>query len=246
MRFGNLFQYRRVVINPAFADFAGFIKQIPLLCNENDAQLIRKARNTIWLLRFANQNFVVKQFAVPSFINKLVYGLFRASKAKRSYDNAMIMRSIGVGSPMPVAYINIRVCGLFMYSYYVTLASECQRDYQNIFGDDNGDDVLREIARQTAILHENGMAHKDYGRGNIMYRHLPEGGVSLDIIDLNRMYFGPLDIKLGCKNFERLPATEHMHRVMAEEYARCRNFDAEECYRLMREYRLLDKGKEEI
>lgn len=232
-------------MNPAYQDLADFVESVPSLCNEEHAQVIRKARNNIWLLRHDDQYLVVKEFAKPVFFNRFIYGLLRQSKAKRSYDNAMEIRKIGVGSPNPVAYINIRVCGLFTYSYYITLLSKCDKDYMGLMTDSNPDSVLREIARQTAILHNHGMMHLDYGRGNIMYRHLPDGEVELDIIDLNRMYFGKVDMKRGCKNFERLPATEHMHRVMAEEYARCREFNPQECYRLMREYRRLAKGPEE-
>lgn len=47
----------------------------------------------------------------------------------------------------------------------------------------------------------------------------------------------------GCKNFERLPATPQMHRWMAEEYAKARNFDVEKCFELMRAYRSVQPGK---
>ena len=34
-----------------------------------------------------------------------------------------------------------------------------------------------------------------------------------------------------------------MHRLIAEEYAKARGFDAEECYRLMQTYRSTQPGK---
>ena len=67
----------------------------------------------------------------------------------------------------------------------------------------------------------------------------------LDIVDLNRMDIGPIDMEKGCKNFERLPATAHMHRVMAEAYAKARGYDAEACYRLMRHFRSTQPGQVE-
>ena len=48
--------------------------------------------------------------------------------------------------------------------------------------------------------------------------------LKIEIVDLNRMDIGPLDMKAGCKNLERLPATPHMHKVLAEEYAKERGF----------------------
>ena len=50
-------------------------------------------------------------------------------------------------------------------------------------------------------------------------------------------------MKAGCKNFERLPATPHMHRLMANAYAEARGFDADECFRLMQAYRSVQPGK---
>ena len=70
----------------------------------------------------------------------------------------------------------------------------------------------------------------------------PEG-IKLEIVDLNRMDIGPLDIKAGCKNLERLPATPQMHRWLAEEYAQARGMDTEECYQLMVAYRSTQPGK---
>ena len=68
-------------------------------------------------------------------------------------------------------------------------------------------------------------------------------GIKIEIVDLNRMDIGPIDMKAGCKNLERLPATPHMHKVLAEEYAKERGFDADECYKLMVAYRSTQPGK---
>ena len=70
-----------------------------------------------------------------------------------------------------------------------------------------------------------------------------EDGIKLDLVDLNRLAIGPLDINNGCKNLERLPATPQMHRWIAEEYAKDRGFDVEECYNLMVAYRSTQPGK---
>ena len=43
-----------------------------------------------------------------------------------------------------------------------------------------------------------------------------------------------IDIQEGCQNFaERLPANERQRRIMADVYAKERNFNADECYQLM-------------
>ena len=71
------------------------------------------------------------------------------------------------------------------------------------------------------------------------------GGIKIDIVDLNRLSVGHIGLKAGCKNLERLPATPAMHRIIADEYARVRGFDADKCYELMVAYRSVQPGQEE-
>jgi hypothetical protein len=164
--------------------------------------------------------------------------------SKRSYDHAEMLLKIGVGTPQPVGYMNIRSGLLFDKSYYISLLSTCPYIYDNLFTQqfDYAEEVFRAIGKVTARLHEHGYAHKDYGRANILFQKTPNG-ITIEIVDLNRMYIGPIDMKTGCKNFERLPATPQMHRWMAEEYAKARNFDVEKCFELMRAYRSVQPGK---
>ena len=60
---------------------------------------------------------------------------------------------------------------------------------------------------------------------------------------VDRMYIGHIGLRRGCRNFERLPATPEMHRLMAEEYAKVRGFDAEKCFQLISYYRRLQTEK---
>lgn len=206
--------------------------------------MVYKGRNELRKMVWGKHVVVVKAFHRPNWVNRFVYGVFRPSKAKRSFVHAQMFQEIGVGTPAPVGYLNVRRGLLFDRSYYVTLASACPYVYNDLFYQkfDYADDVVRAVGRVTAVLHEHGYAHKDYGRGNILFQQT-ESGVRIEIVDLNRMYIGPIDMRKGCKNLERLPATPHMHRLLAEEYAAARGFDVEECYRLMREFRSTQPGK---
>lgn len=92
-------------------------------------------------------------------------------------------------------------------------------------------------------MHNNGYAHKDFGRGNILFDRMGNRKVKIELVDLNRMHIGKINMKQGCKNFERLPANQHQHRLIAEEYANGRGFDANLCYELIRKYRSTQPGK---
>lgn len=243
-RITDIFHPRTIVIHPDFEKLRDFVASLPERFRRNEGTVIHKGRNELRKIEYDGQFYVVKSFHRPNLINRFVYGIFRPSKAKRSYDHAGMYLEIGVGTPLPVGYLNVRKGLLFDRSYYVSCLSTCPYVYNDLFRQkfEYEEEVLREIGRTTAVLHEHGYAHKDYGRENILFRKLSEG-IKLEIVDLNRMYIGPIGLKAGCKNFERLPATPQMHRWMAEEYAKARGFDVEKCFELMVAYRSTQPGK---
>lgn len=240
----KILAHRTLVLHPDFKGLESFMHSLPERFASGEGEVVYKGRNELRKFTVNGVDMVVKSFRRPNIINRFVYGIFRPSKAKRSYEHAMKYIEIGVGTPFPVGYLNVRRGLLFDRSYYVTLASECLHVYNDLFYQDfdYADEVLREVGRVTAKLHHHGYAHKDYGRGNILFLKT-DSGIKIDIVDLNRMDVGPLDLRAGCKNMERLPATPHMHRLIAEEYAKARGFDVEECYQLLRAYRSTQPGK---
>ena len=62
-----------------------------------------------------------------------------------------------------------------------------------------------------------------------------DGGVKVEIIDLNRIRFRKVGIEEGCRNFERLPVKEGWCKIMGETYARERGFDIDVCCRFIYE-----------
>lgn len=234
-----------IVLHPDYASLKEFVLSVPERFARGEGKVIHKGRNELRTLTYDGTRYVVKSYRIPNFINRFVYGVFRPSKAKRAYEHALLLQNIGVGTPQPVAYMNIRKGLLFDRSYLITLESDCPYIYQQLFEQhfDCEEAVLRQVGRTTALLHEHGYAHKDYGRANILFKQETDGSIKLDIVDLNRMAIGPLDLKSGCKNLERLPAKPQMHRWIAEEYAKVRGYDVEECYRLLVAYRSTQPGK---
>lgn len=230
---------RVVAVHPNFQHLEPFFRTLPELFRGDRGTVIHKGRNELRAIQHEGQTYVVKSFHRPNLLNRFVYGAFRGSKAKRSYLYAERFLQIGVGTPQPVGYVEVRSGLLFDRSYYISLLSSCPHVYSELLKQkfDCEESVLHEIGRVTAVLHEHGYAHKDYGAGNILFGQEPDGSVKIEIVDLNRMYVGHVGMKRGCKNFERLPVTPQMCRCIAETYARARGFDAEECFRLMRMYR---------
>jgi hypothetical protein len=233
-----------VVVHPDYPQLASFVQNLDqrFLCGEGE--VIYKGRNELRLMHDCGLNLVVKSFRRPNVINQWAYGLIRPSKAQRSYLHARMLQDIGVGTPQPIGYVHIYRGPLLNRSYYVSLMAQCPHVYTELFQREfpGAERILRAVAQTTARLHDHGYRLTDYSRGNILFDDT-EDEVRIELVDLNRMKVGCVDVVAGCKNLERLPATPQMHHWLADEYAKLRGFDAEECFRLMQKFRSTQPGK---
>lgn len=109
----RLFHPRTLVIHPDFKNLEEFIVSIPERFQRNEGTVIHQGRNELRKMEYNGKEYVIKSFHSPHLINRFVYGIFRPSKAKRSYDHAEMLLKIGVGTPQPVGYMNIRSGLLF-------------------------------------------------------------------------------------------------------------------------------------
>lgn len=232
-RIDRFFHPRRVVVAPNYAEMSDFIKVLPVIF-DHQGIVIYKGRNELREFDVEGKKVIVKSFRRPHILNRIIYNFFRESKARRSFRYAGMLRQFKIGSPAPIGFCSVSSWLLFGKSYYVSLKSECPYTYRDLcqIPFENQEEILRAIARTTAALHERGILHKDYSAGNILFLEKPEG-VYVEIIDLNRMRFGTVSLEEGCKNFERLPGTDDMFAILADEYAKSRNFEVEKCLQLI-------------
>ncbi len=237
-RFHRFFNPRSVTVNEKYGNLADFVKVMPTLFKNNYGKIIYKGRNELREMNLNGVDLVVKSYRIPNIVNRIAYGIFRSSKAERSYHYASLLRDNGIGSPEPVAYYTERKGLLFTHSYFISLKSECQYTYMDLIKHDipNAEKIVKAIAHVAAKMHEKGYLHKDFSRGNILFKE-EKDNVLVEIIDLNRIRFRKIGIEEGCKNFERLPATPQIHRWLAQEYALVRDFDPDKCYELITSYR---------
>ena len=228
---------RQAYVHPNYQYLHDFIKTLPIHFRNNNGKIIYKGRNELREFKINDTELVVKAFRIPNIINRIAYGLLRSSKAKRSYAYAQMLQKSNIGTPQPIGYYTERNGFLFGKSYYISLKSECPYTYYDLTKNNfpNEDKILRAIAHTTAAMHERGYLHKDYSRGNILFKESQEG-VKVEIIDLNRIHLTNIDMKTGCKNFERLPGKKAWWKIMAEVYANDRHFDANDCYQLICQY----------
>ena len=96
----RLFHPRTLVIHPDFKNLEEFIVSIPERFQRNEGTVIHQGRNELRKMEYNGKEYVIKSFHSPHLINRFVYGIFRPSKAKRSYDHAEMLLKIGVGTPL--------------------------------------------------------------------------------------------------------------------------------------------------
>jgi len=196
------------------------VKQVGNFDRWYAGEVIFERRNTLR----QTEGAVVKQFAVPRFWKGLWYGLFGKSKARRSYEYALRMEGL---TPKPIAYREVRICGILRESWYACAASECQHTFNELIGAPdytNRKEILEAIGRFTAMLHQRGILHQDYSGGNILFN---EDGSKVEVIDLNRIRFCKhLSREERLRNFERLNIDREALRTMAKAYAAVMHEDA--------------------
>ena len=124
-RIYRLFHPRKVVVSKEYSGLTDYVKALPVLFRQDKGTVIYKGRNELREMNWDGTSVVIKSFRVPNLINRIAYGLFRSSKAQRSFEYADMLRKEGIGSPALVAYYTERNGLLFTRSYYVSLKSEC-------------------------------------------------------------------------------------------------------------------------
>ena len=235
----SCFRLQQCVIHTGaeFDSFLPFMERLPEVFTSGEGEPLYKGRNELRLLRYQGVELVVKSFQIPNWVNRIAYGLLRSSKAQRSFEYAERLQQIGIGTPQPIGYYTERKGLLFHRSYYVSRRSICPYTFADLIQQPFTEEgaILQAIAQTTAQLHEQGLLHKDYSRGNILFA-LTEKGVHVEIIDLNRIRFKQINWEEGCRNFERLPLTDRMLTILTKSYAQARGFDEKLCLRWMEKH----------
>lgn len=224
---------RTIVINSEYEDLQAFLTELPANF-EHSGDVVQNRRNVIKSMEYDEYSLNVKRYRKPILINRFVYSLFRKPKAYKAYYNALEVIERGFKTPIPIAFIEEKEYGLLGLSYFVSTQLKDVREIREYYWSKvQGDEqFLLEFARYTARLHDAQILHLDYSPGNILFSH--NGGYhEFNLVDINRMQFREVDIKLGCENFSRLFGNDETVLFIAEEYAKARNFDVAECRALI-------------
>ena len=224
-----------IVIHPKYEHLRTWIEHLPETF-ALQGEVIYDARNQIRLITAPDgTETCVKRFHAPRGLNSWVYMHWRTPKAVRAYENAVRLQAAGIGTPEPIAYILITEKGLLRESYLVSMRSNLSRNFYEFRHHplEGSEYIVRAFARFTAQMHMQGILHRDYSPGNILFDADKQGNVHFEIVDINRMVFDkPVGLDTACRNFCRLWGKEDFFILLAKEYAKARGFDEEQCIRL--------------
>lgn len=183
-----------------------------------DNRVIYRGRNTV-AVTAGDEPLCVKSFGIPGFIKGLIYGLLRTPKAKRAYDNAVRLRSLGFDTPEPVAAVCMISGGRLGASYYVCRYLEGWSDLRGAENRPDFEALAHHLALLMNRLHNAGVLMKDFTQGNVLFRPDGNGGYSFALIDINRMEFDVHDRRRLMANFGAVLDTAGGLAVLAREYA---------------------------
>lgn len=230
---------RYIRINPKYNHLRLFIESIPEII-QYEGELIKDGRNLIKVFNTPDGQIInVKRYHIPNGPNRLIYSLgLRKPKGQRAYEYPEILLQKGINTPENIAYIEERHGILLGHSYFICTQCPYEHELYEVGHAPEGtyDELAIALATFTAHMHESGVLHRDYSPGNILWNHDAEG-YHFSIIDTNRMYFGPVDMKRGCANFARLWGPKQFIVLLASQYAHLRGFDEEQVIETVLKYR---------
>jgi len=212
----------KTIFSSAYNDKQEAVKQLLDTFQTSGSMIGKGNRNVVKVFDLNGINVNVKAFKVPHLLNKIVYRFFRESKAKRSFDFAEKLLSMGVLTPQPVACFEEKSAFLFLRSFYISEQLDYDLTYRELILNPDYKEheaILRAFTKFTFDLHEKGIFFKDHSPGNTLI-NIVEDGFRFYLVDLNRMEFKPLDFDARMRNFERLTPKKEMVAIMANEYAK--------------------------
>lgn len=179
-------------VNPDYHGDAPYIRQLPEHIAQTEVECIYKGRNNVYRMSLPSGRFVaVKAFKPLDWFHRFWYTMVEHDKARRSYDNGMLLLQRGIATPTPVAWLAERRGRLKRQLYYVCAISDSLPIADFITEDEVFDHSATEaLARFVATLHEKGIIHRDLNNGNIRWKQ-DDTGYHFELIDLNRMKFYP-------------------------------------------------------
>jgi len=205
---------------------------------EEVGTIIQKSRNTIKKISVGNQVLNVKSYKIPNVFNKLAYRYIRMSKAKRSFVYAEKLLSLGIKTPLPVAYYEEFSPSGLKKSFYICEQLDdafTLRQFLESPECSNQQGVMEQFVAFTFDLHHKGVEFLDNTTGNTLIRSVGNGKYEFYLVDINRMKFhsAPMHFSSRMKNLSLLSNNKKIMQTISTQYAIIYKKSAEEVFKTM-------------
>ncbi|OYQ34676.1 lipopolysaccharide kinase [Flavobacterium cyanobacteriorum] len=184
--------------------------------------LVKGSRNTIKTNFFKGEKVNIKYFKKPGLLKGIIYGIFRPSKAKRSFEYAKYLLSHNILTPKPVAYIEDKAALMLKDSYYICSHIEYDFTFRELIHNPlfpDRQNILEQFTAFTYRMHEARVNFLDHSPGNTLIVNKGNGEYDFYLIDLNRMKFQDMGIEVRMANFRKLWPSRTMVKIIAAKYA---------------------------
>lgn len=164
---------KKVIINPQYEYLRTFIENIPYVFDKEGHEIYHQ-RNCVKIFTAANGTILnVKRYKIPHFLNRIIYSSgIRKPKGQRAWEYPQKLRSKGINTHEPVAYIEMRQMGILGDSYFISIQCDYGHTLYEI-GDAPAsvyEPMAVALAYYAAHIHENKIMHKDFTPGNILWK----------------------------------------------------------------------------
>ncbi len=212
---------KNFVIHPDYSHLSAKLDDVLYNFSNRGEYVVEGERNSIKKVNIEGITFNIKKFKTPNVFQSLVYQYLRKSKAKRSYEYATRLISMGIKTPLPVGYLEVFSGGL-KESFYISEHLNYDFDFRELIHNPSfkkRDEILRQFAYFSFKLHENGVNFLDHSPGNTLIIDCGNDKYDFYLIDLNRMRFEEMDFDKRMHNLRRLWLSKKMIQVISKEYA---------------------------
>jgi tRNA A-37 threonylcarbamoyl transferase component Bud32 len=209
----------RWAIAPSKEHFGPLLRNLDKTFEEIGITLYQ-ARNVLKRAIWNGQRVIIKSFAVPNAVNRLLYRWMRKSKARRAFENAVELSKRGITTPSPIGYIEYgsdhRLTRSF-YAYDEWRADFTLRECLTNPDDPDRIEILAALGAFTWQMHHQGVNFLDFSPGNILVQW--EAKKAFCLVDINRIRVQSLTLEERMRTFARLWANDEDLETIVAGYA---------------------------
>jgi tRNA A-37 threonylcarbamoyl transferase component Bud32 len=206
--------YDQPVWQSWFQDLPEAVAQFP------EKSLLQGGRNQLFRCRFEGVDLVVKRFPNDGAWKKTVYRIWD-TKAKRSYLHTQRLNQAGLSSPAPVAWLEAWEGQWLNESFYVCLFVPFEHEARKLhqLHLPQREEKARLLGHSLAKMHCAEILHLDLTPGNLLYTPRQSSGWDIQIVDNNRMRFGPVPRRAAITSLAQADLPDDLLSPMLSTYA---------------------------